>query len=185
MSDIIKRNNSEEGSKIPKRFASAGLPVRKGKRPKMIMGPLHLQCNGHGDPKYLKQLLNEVLSWPYIAPVAMTPHPLDNISIALQAIAATDDSSAFISGTEFARVLLTLPTIIIVLPRSCAHWAVVQGWAEPHFLQSFGSFPVGTLVVYTPRSREELEVCNSLFSEAYYSACKFCSGESSTADAHK
>ena len=179
MSDIIKRNNSEEGSKINRRFASAGLPVRKGKRPKMIMGPLHLQCSGHGNPKYLKQLLDEILSWPYIESVAMTPHPPGNISIALQAIAATDDASAFITGTEFARVLLALPTIILVLPQSCAHWAVVQGWAEPHFLQSFGSFPIGTLVVYTPRNQEELEVCNSLFSESYCAACKFYSGENS------
>ena len=176
MSEIIKRDNSDEGRKIIRRFTSAGLPVRKGERPKMIMGPLHLQCNAHGNPKYLKQLLDEVLSWPYIELVTTTPQPIDNVSIRLQAIAATDDPSAFISGTEFARVLLALPTIILVLPQSCAHWAVVQGWAEPHFLQSFGSFPAGTLVVYTPRNPAELEVCNSLFSESYCAACKFCSG---------
>jgi hypothetical protein len=33
--------------------------------------------------------------------------------------------------------------------------------------------PAGAVVVYTPRDREELAVCYSLFFEAYYSAYKF------------
>jgi hypothetical protein len=173
MLDIIRRNNAEEGSMTTRRFASAGLPAREGERPKTIIGPLHVQCNGHGDPKYLKQLLNDVLSWPYIEPMPRVPHHLDKVSVRLQEIAAADDSSAFISDTEFARVLLESPTIILVLPLVSAHWAMVRGWAEPHYLQSFGLMPAGTLIVYTPRNREELEVCYSLFFESYYFACKF------------
>jgi hypothetical protein len=98
---------------------------------------------------------------------------LDKVSVRLEEIAATDDSSAFISDTEFARVLLASPTIILLLPLVSAHWAIVKGWAEPHYLQSFGLMPAGTLIVYTPRNREELEVCYSLFFESYYFACKF------------
>ena len=173
MLDIIRRNNTEEGSITARRFASAGLPTRKGERPKTVIGPLHVQCNGHGDPKYLKQLLNDVLSWPYIEPMPRTPHHLDKVSIRLQEIAATDDSSAFISDTEFARVLLASPTITLLLPLVSAHWAIVKGWAEPHYLQSFGLMPAGTLIVYTPRNREELEICYSLFFESYYFACNF------------
>ena len=167
MLDIIRRNNAEDGSMKTRRLASAGLPARKGERPKTIIGPLHVQCNGHGDPKYLKQLLNDVLSWPYIEPVPGAPHHLDKVSIRLQETAATDDFSPFISDTEFARVLLASPTIILVLPLVSAHWAIVTGWAEPHYLQSFGLLPAGTAVVYTPRDRAELEVCYSLFSNSY------------------
>ena len=171
MLDIIRRNNAEEGNMRTRRFASAGLPAREGERPKTIVGPLHVQCNGHGDPKYLKQLLNDVLSWPYIEP--MPKAHLDKVSVRLEEIAATDDSSAFISDTEFARVLLASPTIILLLPLGSAHWAIVKGWAEPHYLQSFGLMPAGTLMVYTPRNREELEVCYSLFFESYYFAHKY------------
>ena len=173
MLDIIRRNNAEEGSMATRRFASAGLPAREGERPKTINGPLHVQCNGHGESSYLKQLLNDVLSWPYIEPMPRAPHHLDNVPIRLQETAATDDSSAFISDTEFARVLLASPTIILVLPLVPAHWAIVTGWAEPHYLQSFGLMPAGTLIVYTPRNRAELELCYSLFFESYYFACKF------------
>jgi hypothetical protein len=59
------------------------------------------------------------------------------------------------------------------LPLVSAHWAIVKGWAEPHYLQSFGLMPTGTVIVYTPRNREELEVCYSLFFESYYFACRF------------
>jgi hypothetical protein len=43
-------------------FTSNATPVRKGSRPKTMIGPLHIQCNGHGDPKYLKQLLESLRS---------------------------------------------------------------------------------------------------------------------------
>ena len=49
-------------------FVSKDLPVRKGGRPKTFVGPLHVQCDGHGDPSYLRKLLDDVLSWPYINP---------------------------------------------------------------------------------------------------------------------
>jgi hypothetical protein len=173
MLDIIGRHDTPEGRMTTRRFASKALPVRNGVRPRTIIGPLHVQCDGHGDPKYLKQLLNDVLSWPHIESTLTSPNQLDKVSIRLQEIAATNDSSAFISDTEFARVLLAAPTIILVLPLVCAHWAIVKGWAEPHYLHSFGLMPAGTVIVYAPRNQAELEVCYSLFFESYYFACKF------------
>ena len=59
----------------------------------------------------------------------------------------------------------------------CAHWAIVRGWAEPHYLTSYGLMPAGTVVVYTPRDEQELEVCYFLFSESYRSACGFLGQE--------
>jgi hypothetical protein len=173
MLNMIERHNAEKGRLTTTRFASRALPVRKGARPKTIIGSLHVQCSGQGDPKYLKQLLNDILSWPYVEPTSRSSSHLDRVSIRLQGIAATDDFSAFISGTEFARVLLEPPTIILVLPLVCAHWAIVKGWAEPHYLQSSGLMPAGTVILYTPKNREELEVCYALFFESYYFACKF------------
>ena len=32
----------------------------------------------------------------------------------------------------------------------------VRGWAEPHYLRSFGLMPAGAVLVYTPKNREEL-----------------------------
>jgi hypothetical protein len=119
--DIVERKNAEKGRLTTTRLASRGLPVRKGARPRTISGALHVQCSGHGDPKYLKQLLNDILSWPYVEPTTTSANQLDRVPIRLQGIAATDVSSAFISGREFARVLLAAPMIILVLPLVCAH----------------------------------------------------------------
>jgi hypothetical protein len=65
----------------------------------------------------------------------------------------------------------------LALPLVSAHWAIVRGWAEPHYLGSFGLMPAGTVVLYTPRDRAELEVCCGLFSDTYQWACKFADGQ--------
>jgi hypothetical protein len=159
--------------RIPEAIASNALPARKGSRPKTIIGPLHIQCDGHGDPKYLKQLVTDVLTWPYIESTPSLVRLPDTIPLRLEEKATTSDPSAFISAREFARVLLGAPTICMALPLECAHWAIVRGWAEPHYLRSFGLMPPGAVLVYTPKNREELEVCYSFFAAAYHSACRF------------
>jgi hypothetical protein len=154
-------------------FAFNALPARKGSRPKTLIGPLHIQCNGHGDPKYLKQLVDDVLTWPHIESTPSSMSHSDTIPIRLEEVATTSDSSAFIGPREFVRVILGAPTIYLALPLVSAHWAIVRGWAEPHYLRSFGLMPAGAVLVYIPKDREELSVCYSLFAEAYHFACKF------------
>jgi hypothetical protein len=156
----------------PKTFTVCDLPARKGRRPETLSGPLHIQCNGYGDPKYLNRLIDSVCDWPHIESAPPSVSGPDTIRIRLKETAVTDDSSAFIGIREFARVLLGTPTIYLALPLVCAHWAIVRGWAEPHYLRSFGLMPAGALVVYTPKDQEELSVCSSLFSAAYHFACR-------------
>ena len=146
------------------------LPTRKGSRPKTMLGPLHIQCGGHGDRKYVNQLVKDVLSWPLIETVPNSQDSTATIPIRFEPAAVTLDSTPWISAREFARVLLGAPTIYLALPLVCAHWAIVQGWAEPHYLGSFGLVPAGTVVVYTPKDGEELGICYTLFSAAYHSA---------------
>jgi hypothetical protein len=147
------------------------LPERKGPRPRTLRGPLHIQRNAHGDPKYLNRLVHEVLTWPYIESTPSFSPKI--ISYRLQVDAARRDPSAFITGREFARVLTVMPTIYLALPFDCAHWAALRGWTEPHYLRSHGMISVSTAVLYTPRNEEELTVCSFLFSASYHFACKF------------
>jgi hypothetical protein len=46
-----------------------GFPVRKGPRPKTLIGPMHIQCDGYGDARHLNQLVKDVLTWPHIESV--------------------------------------------------------------------------------------------------------------------
>jgi hypothetical protein len=155
-------------NRISAQTAFQNLPARKGSRPTTIRGPLHIQCNQHGDPEYLKQLVDEVLTWPDIESDKSFVSRANTIQIRLIKTAASSDFSAFITAREFARVLLGAPTIYLALPAEWARWAIVRGWGEPHYLGSEGLMPAGTVVVYTPRDDEELEVSLTLFSEAYY-----------------
>jgi hypothetical protein len=154
-------------------IGSASLPVRKGKRPQTIRGPLHIQCNRYGDSRYVKQLIDQVLTWPHIESSSPPLSPPDTIRIGLIEMASTDEPSAFLAGREFCRVLLRSPTIYLALPLVSAHWAIVRGWAEPHYLASFGLMPAGAVVVYTPKDEQELGVCTLLLSQSYRFACSF------------
>jgi hypothetical protein len=81
-----------------------GLPKRSGVRPKTILGPLHLQYSGHGDPKYLHQLIKDVLAWPDIDVDSLSTEPANLVCFRLKENAVTDESSAFLSPREFARI---------------------------------------------------------------------------------
>jgi len=161
--EITNRNDVRSAQ-----MGSDALPTRRGQRPKTVRGPLHIQCNGHGDLTYLNQLVDEVLTWPYIESAEPFISRSNTIPIRLMEMATSGDPSAFITDREFARVLLGAPTIYLVLPLPCAHRAIVRGWAEPHYLGSQGLMPAGTVVVYTPKDVEELAVCFVLFSESYH-----------------
>jgi len=154
-------------------IGAADIPGRKGKRPRTIRGPLHVQCNGYGDLKYINQLVDQVLTWPHIELSSPPVVPRDNIRIRLDEMAATGEPSAFLTAREFGRVILGASTIYLALPLACAHWAIVRGWAEPHYLASVGLMPAGAVVVYTPRDELELGVCQLFFSQSYRFACGF------------
>src|SRR5580692_8355165 len=145
----------------------ASLPIRKGKRPITVRGPLHVQCSDNHDEALLFGLVEEVVAW---SGVEASPWPVGSselLSLRIAEDIANNDSANFISGNEFARVLFGAPSIYLTLPLSCAHWAIVRGWAEPHFSGSFGLVPPGVMVVYTPRDEHEVAVCRSLFWVSY------------------
>jgi hypothetical protein len=143
------------------------LPIRRGKRPITIRGPLHVQCNDNRDDRLLRRLVNEVIAWPDLEADPLPVGNADLISLKIRKEVATTEPSVFIAGREFARVLFGAPTIYLTLPLSCAHWAIIRGWAEPHFSSSFGLVPPGVMVVYTPRDEHEFVICRSLFQISY------------------
>jgi hypothetical protein len=61
-----------------------------------IRGPLHIQCNGYGDSGDIKQLVDQVPTWPHIEPSSTSVSPPDTIRIRLADI-ATDKPSAFLT----------------------------------------------------------------------------------------
>jgi hypothetical protein len=143
------------------------IPARKGTRPRTICEPIHIQCDGSEDTKYLRTLFSEVLTWPHVEstpPIVSSP---GLISIHLKQAQGSSSSLTTTAVKEFAKVYLEAPTIYLTLPLVTAHWAILRGWAEPHYLASHGLMAAGTVLLYTPRDACELEVCRFHFSRAY------------------
>jgi hypothetical protein len=111
-------------------LASDALPVRKGPRPKTIVGPLHIQCNDHGDAKHLNELIKDVLTWPHVERISSFVNR-HIVRVRLEEKATGSDAAAFISDREFARFLLAAPTIYLALPLALARRAIARRWAEP------------------------------------------------------
>jgi hypothetical protein len=143
------------------------LPNRRGKRPITIGRPIHVQCSDHGDDRALRDLVEEVITWPDIQAGPLPIGSADLISLQVGEDVATGDPPVFITRREFGRVLFAAPTIYLTLPLVCAHWAIVRGWAEPHLSSGSGLVPPGVMVVYTPRDEYEVAVCRSLFWVSY------------------
>jgi hypothetical protein len=159
-----KEENGQTGNLI---HDPRNLPARRGKRPTTLRGPLHVQCSDNGEEGLLRELVQEVGAW---SNVEAGPFPIGSaeaVSFRVEEDLANDDLSIFITGREFGRVLFGAPTIYLTLPLSCAHRAVVRGWAEPHFYVSFGLVSPGVVVVYTPRDEEEMVICRSLLWMSY------------------
>jgi len=146
---------------------TSSLPKRRGQRPITNGRPIHVQCGDHGDEGVLRDLVNEVIAWPDIEAGPLPIGSAKLISLQVSEDVATGEPSVFIAGREFGRVLFGAPTIYLTLPLASAHWAIVRGWAEPHFSSGSGLVPAGTMVVYTPRDEYEVAVCRSLFWVSY------------------
>ena len=146
------------------------IPVRNGTRPNTICGPLHIQCRSNGGDKYFNDLITEILAWPGVEctpPIVSSP---DLISINLKPVERPIASLSTDGVRRLAQVYLAVPTIVLTLPLVAAHWAIVRGWAEPHYLASHGLMPAGTVLLYVPTDETEQEVCRFHFSRAY----EFC-----------
>ena len=87
-------------------FAFQDLPRRNGLRPATFRRPLHIQCNGYGDPHHLDELTAAICSWPYVERNPPLSSPSNTLHIRLEETAAGNDFAAFITPREFARVLL-------------------------------------------------------------------------------
>lgn len=161
------------------------IPTRKGRRPSTICGPLHIQWSGSGDTKCVRGLITEVLTWPDVESTPPVVNSPDLISIRLKQAQGATRSSAATAVKEFAKVYLEASTIYLTLPLVTAHFAILHGWAEPHYLASHGLMPAGTLLLYTPRDESELEVCHFHFSRAYEHARASVAGTPTDGDGDK
>ena len=153
---VARQSYNHEGS----------IPTRKGIRPKTIRGPLHIQCDGSRDGGRFRELIAGILGWTNVECIPSLANSPDFISMHLKQGRGANGSAGRPAVKRFAQVYMEAPTIILTLPLVAAHWAILRGWAEPHYLASHNLMPAGAVLLYIPRDEIEREVCRFHFSRA-------------------
>ncbi len=138
------------------------LPARRGPRPTVSSEIPHRQLDQqppHADVRALltRRLLGELPPGVHLAP--------SGISVpGARALVLDDDvprgpDEAFLVGREFAH-LHPAPdhSLHLTLPETTAREVVAAGWGEPHPLVATGEVPATTVMVYAPRTPEEVEI---------------------------
>jgi hypothetical protein len=78
------------------------LPGRKGKRWVTVRGPLHVQCSDNSDDMLLRELVEEVATWPGIEPSPLPVSKGTLVSLRVDEGLASENWSNFIAGNESA-----------------------------------------------------------------------------------
>ena len=88
----------------------ASLPLRNGKRPITVRGPLHVQCSENSNEMLLGELVDEVAAWTGVQAAPLPDGSGGLVSLGITEDLASSDSANFISENEFAKVLFGAPT---------------------------------------------------------------------------
>ncbi len=147
------------------------LPARIGPRPTVTSGIPHRQLDQQPERASVRALLTQRVLGDLPAGVHLAP---SGISVpGARALVLDDDvprgpDEAFLVGREFAH-LHPAPdhSLHLTLPETTAREAVAAGWGEPHPLVATGEVPATTVMVYAPRTPDEVEIVCGLVQESH------------------
>ncbi len=143
----------------------SALPTRQGTRPLTNKGMPHAQIGVQPSPEVNAELfrrcysLPDVENWPTVisVPGARALWLREGLSLAHPEVIAV--------GREFAHIHPD-GSLHVALPLERARQAVEAGWAEPHPIAQYLGMD-GMVMLYTPRTFEELDVIFQLIVESY------------------
>lgn len=144
------------------------LPRRNGPKPATSLGMPHQQLDQQAHEQRFSDALSErVFALPDVVeePSGISVPGARALVLASGAARGADD--AFMIGREFAH-LHPPPdqSLHMALPRDVAQAAIEAGWAEPHPLAARMRGPSITVMVFAPRSDEEVDIVASLVEES-------------------
>lgn len=146
-------------------MSSAPLPARAGPRPQVSPGMPHAQIGVTAEPAVDRELRRRAYALPGV---------LDRPTVVsvpgARALWLADEvellrPEALLRGREFAHIHPD-GSLHATLPPERAREAIAAGWAEPHPIAEYLGVP-GLVMLYTPRTMEELNVVVALIVDAY------------------
>jgi len=141
------------------------LPIRLGPRPPTTRGMPHMQLGVVPDPDLLAELARRAFALPDVVerPTVVSVPGARGLWLTEGAPIARPE--AIVAGRELSHIHPD-GSMHLALPAARAREAVASGWAEPHPMASVLGLD-GLVLVYTPRTKPELDVLWSLLVESY------------------
>jgi hypothetical protein len=141
------------------------LPIRLGPRPPTTRGMPHMQLGVVPDPDLLAKLARRAFALPDVVerPTVVSVPGARGLWLTEGAPIARPE--AIVAGRELSHIHPD-GSMHLALPAARAREAVASGWAEPHPMASVLGLE-GLVLVYTPRTKTELDVLWSLLVESY------------------
>ena len=140
------------------------LQLRSGDRPRTTPTNPHTQLDQQPtDLRWVEELARRAFALPGVVEEPSGISVPGARALVLAPGEPAGPSEAFMIGREFAH-LHPAPdhSLHAMLPRETAIDAVDAGWAEPHPVALLGLIPPTAVMLYAPRSEEELDVIESL-----------------------
>ncbi|MEM9357750.1 MAG: hypothetical protein AAGB04_16215 [Pseudomonadota bacterium] len=144
------------------------LPVRAGQKPNTTNRLPHSQLDQHGPDEVIRGLHEWCFSLPWVE------NEDSGISVpgsrALVLHQARDcNHDAFMIGREFAHIHPhpDSGSMHLKLPSDDAVEVIDKGWGESHYLVTQGQYPIGLVMVFSPRDQPELETVKTIVTRSY------------------
>lgn len=154
------------------------LTPRHGQKPETTNHLPHSQLTQHGPD----HVIDKLHKWCFLLP-SVVNEP-SGISVPGARALVMHDSvkcnhEAFMVGREFAHIHPHPDngSMHVKLPQEDALEVTEKGWGEDHYLVTQGQYPVGLVMVFSPRDDEELEIVKSIVRKSY----EYATGETSPA----
>lgn len=148
------------------------LPRRKGPKPVTSLGMPHQQLDQQPDQQRLRDALAQrVFALPDVVERPSGVSVPGARALVLEEDAAHGPDDAFMVGREFAH-LHPPPdqSLHMALPRDIAQAAIDAGWAEPHPLAARMHGSSIAVMVFAPRTDDEVDVVARLVEASYRNA---------------
>lgn len=145
------------------------LPHRPGPRPSTRRQLPHTQLDQQPvDPGVRDELARRAFGLPGVSEGPSGISVPGARALLLDPSDAAERAEAFLVGTEFAH-LHPAPdlSLHVTLPEGTARAAIAAGWAEWHPFVDDGRLPPTVVMVYAPRTTDELDVVTTLLEASH------------------
>lgn len=151
-------------------------PRRPGPRPTTTTWEPHEQLNQLGSEALWDELAGRSFALPGVTDVPSKISVAGARALWLDDELATGPAEAFVIEREFAHIHPRPDSSFhLQLPLELAVFAISAGWAEVHTTCWLGDAPANSVMLFSPRNEQELEVIWDLVEESY----RFATGQPS------